>query len=603
VTVGGSRYTNQNGASTITLSSLSGSVSYTYDTTVGTYNCQSGCSGTVTSSSTSATANYGTGGGGNYDATFLETGLPSGTVWGVTVGATRYTSSTSSTTVSGLSGSVSYSYDSSETSGGTTYSCNSQCSGSVSASGSITAAYGSAPPSSYSVVFQQTGLPVNATWGVTVSGLRHSGSGSSITVSGLTGAQGYSYDPSVPSSSTLNYACGSGCTGTVSAAATETAAYKIQYYLTMNSGPEGTVSPASGWQDAGKVVTIRATPSNSSYRLARWTCTGAGCYSGAGNPASLTMAGPISETASFGLVTVLVTVTSSPVSGNGYVSVDGAPITTPRTYNWTAGRTHTLAANSTADCGGGGACTATFKSWSDKGAQSHAYTVPGTRSTVTALFTTVYAPESVTFEVSGMNSDAVGPVLIIDGTPYTYAQLPLDFTWRYMSAHAVTALTPVAGASIVEQFVYVDWANGGTLTTGPYVTTAPGRMNGIYVTPGSAQTVTCNYSGQIQPSIAVLTTMKRQIQWAYLNGSINSFMTEYTLYHKIDATLNLVIQSFQQGASTRTRMALDQSAQRMMQSFLAQLATARANGTIDESTASTLAAEGAYVLTLPPFTP
>jgi uncharacterized repeat protein (TIGR02543 family) len=66
----------------------------------------------------------------------------------------------------------------------------------------------------------------------------------------------------------------------------------------MNARAGGTVTPASGWRSKGAQVTIRATPSNG-YHFTGWTGSGNGSYSGANNPASITMNGPITETASF----------------------------------------------------------------------------------------------------------------------------------------------------------------------------------------------------------------------------------------------------------------------------------------------------------------
>jgi hypothetical protein len=80
--------------------------------------------------------------------------------------------------------------------------------------------------------------------------------------------------------------------------ATYTAKFGTQYYLTMNAGLGGTVSPPSSWRTSGSTVSISATPSNN-YSFTNWTGAGTGSYSGANNPASITMNGPITETATF----------------------------------------------------------------------------------------------------------------------------------------------------------------------------------------------------------------------------------------------------------------------------------------------------------------
>jgi hypothetical protein len=78
------------------------------------------------------------------------------------------------------------------------------------------------------------------------------------------------------------------------------ATYKVQYYLTMQTSPSGagSVSPSSGWYDAGSSVQISAT-ANSGCQFSRWSGSGSGSYSGTNNPASVTMNGPITETAYF----------------------------------------------------------------------------------------------------------------------------------------------------------------------------------------------------------------------------------------------------------------------------------------------------------------
>ena len=79
---------------------------------------------------------------------------------------------------------------------------------------------------------------------------------------------------------------------------TYTATFKTQYYLTMTAGTGGRVSPASGWKNSGATVSISARPARG-YSFSNWTGTGTGSYSGPNNPASITMGGPITETATF----------------------------------------------------------------------------------------------------------------------------------------------------------------------------------------------------------------------------------------------------------------------------------------------------------------
>jgi hypothetical protein len=81
---------------------------------------------------------------------------------------------------------------------------------------------------------------------------------------------------------------------------TITATYKKQYQLTISTSPSGagSTSPAVGsyWYDSGQTVSIQASPA-SGYSFSSWTGSGSGSYSGAASAASVTMNGPIVETA------------------------------------------------------------------------------------------------------------------------------------------------------------------------------------------------------------------------------------------------------------------------------------------------------------------
>jgi len=79
---------------------------------------------------------------------------------------------------------------------------------------------------------------------------------------------------------------------------TYTANFNTQYFLTMSHNTGGTTTPASGWRNSGATISISATPS-SGYHFTNWTGSGTGSYSGTNNPASITMGGPITETATF----------------------------------------------------------------------------------------------------------------------------------------------------------------------------------------------------------------------------------------------------------------------------------------------------------------
>src|SRR4029077_8155587 len=93
-----------------------------------------------------------------------------------------------------------------------------------------------------------------------------------------------------------------------------------QYYLTMSAGTGGSVSPSSGWENSGAAVAISATPPTG-YSFSGWTGSGTGSYSGTSNPASITMSGPITETAAFTQNPVQITFQTNP-NGHSF-TVDG----------------------------------------------------------------------------------------------------------------------------------------------------------------------------------------------------------------------------------------------------------------------------------------
>ena len=169
---------------------------------------------------------------------------------------------------------------------------------------------------------------------------------------------------------------------------TYTANFTTQYYLTMSHGTGGTVSPSSGWRNSGAAISIKATPTNNSsvsYSFSGWTGTGTGSYAGTNNPASVTMNGPITETASFTQNPVRVTVQTNPVGRT--FTVDGTTYTAAQTFAWQPASSHTIATASPQS--GGTGTQYVWKNWTDSGAISHTV-APSTNKTYTATFTTQY---------------------------------------------------------------------------------------------------------------------------------------------------------------------------------------------------------------------
>src|SRR6185503_17740234 len=87
-------------------------------------------------------------------------------------------------------------------------------------------------------------------------------------------------------------------TASPGSAITYTANFTTQHLLTTNAGNGGVLSPAGGFFNSGQTVNISAT-ANTGYNFSGWTGTGTGSFTGTSNPASVTMNGPVTETANF----------------------------------------------------------------------------------------------------------------------------------------------------------------------------------------------------------------------------------------------------------------------------------------------------------------
>jgi len=166
--------------------------------------------------------------------------------------------------------------------------------------------------------------------------------------------------------------------------ATYTVNFTAQYYLTMTAGAGGSVSPASGWYNSGAGVSISAAPS-AGYSFSGWSGSGSGSYSGTSQSTSVTMHGPISETASFTAAPTTVTIQTSP--GGLQITAGGVAQATP--YSWTCSG-GSIAVGVPSPQSGGTGTQYVYGSWSDGGAQSHSIACPSSSTTYTANFTTQY---------------------------------------------------------------------------------------------------------------------------------------------------------------------------------------------------------------------
>ncbi|MEM0107037.1 MAG: Ig-like domain-containing protein [Candidatus Micrarchaeaceae archaeon] len=90
--------------------------------------------------------------------------------------------------------------------------------------------------------------------------------------------------------------------------------YTTQYYLSEDASPSsGIVEPGSNWFDSGEVIQISATPVQG-WLFSNWQGSGPGSYSGASSSNSISMLGPIAETAVFYTTSTSSTISSTTTS-------------------------------------------------------------------------------------------------------------------------------------------------------------------------------------------------------------------------------------------------------------------------------------------------
>ncbi len=264
---------------------------------------------------------------------------------------------------------------------------------------------------------------------------------------------------------------------TVPASATTfTANYNHQYFVTFDVSPSGTgsVSPMGDWTNAGP-LSIQATPSTG-YSFSSWSSNnGAITFGTQTASTTATINGPGIITAVFSPLPVSVTITSSPI-GSGFVLVDGDAFTTPHTYSWIPGQSHTLNAYSEIAVVMGERYL--FDAWSDGGDRINTFIVPDIDLTVTAAYIHQY---QVSYAVSPAGTGTTNP-----GTT----------SWVTAGSQSLQA-TPSTGYS------FSSWSsNNGAITFGTQTASTTATINGTgritaNFTPNPYEiTITSSHEGQ-----------------------------------------------------------------------------------------------------------
>jgi hypothetical protein len=127
-----------------------------------------------------------------------------------------------------------------------------------------------------------------------------------------TGAGSQTLFSSVSGCGVPNSQSGSFTTGAPGSSCAISCEYTLQYYIIESANPSsgGSVSPGSGWVNAGSGVLISESP-NTGYTFLNWAGSGTGSYSGTLTSTSVTLNNPMTEQANFQTTTSTTSSSSS----------------------------------------------------------------------------------------------------------------------------------------------------------------------------------------------------------------------------------------------------------------------------------------------------
>lgn len=269
---------------------------------------------------------------GIYAIVFQQTGLPAGISWNVTLSNSTFSfiynvnSTTSSIMIFYVeNGTYNYAVDISQKGWKSTPST-----GSVNISGKGTSISITIKSIFATVTFEEVGLPANVDWSITFNGTLYKTSTTSVVIAIPNGTYAYSVSTPIAGGSGFRYVdfAPSGSVVMKGINLTESVTFITQYYLTLGVSPAGTgtVSLTSEWLNASSVVSITAA-AKAGYSFSEWNGAGAGNYSGPENPASVTMKGPVQETAVFvaAYYKIAFSETGLPSGVSWYVNITSMP--------------------------------------------------------------------------------------------------------------------------------------------------------------------------------------------------------------------------------------------------------------------------------------
>jgi hypothetical protein len=339
------------------------------------------------------------------------------------------------------------------------------------------------------------------TWGYLI--------GATVKISAVP-ISGYTFDSWIGSGSGSYSGSSNPATITMNAAITETAYFVQKFTVTFYTNPSsgGSISVSgigtytngqSASLQAGS-YTITASPPVA-YRFFSWSSSGSLSLSG-GQTATMTVSGSGSVTANFQPDTVAITFQLNGISLDAtgtIITIDGIGYTYsqfPRSFTWSVGSTHTLAAADPVAAGTGKQYD--WTSWTNgdgSSGPSGTYTTPGSSQTVTANYVTQYqltvssaydspnpmsgwfnAGTSITASVSSPVSGPSGTRCVCTGwtgtgsvpasgagTSVTFTMsAPSSITWNWKMQYQLTMQVDPSGSGSTNPAVGSYWYDAGS---------------------------------------------------------------------------------------------------------------------------------------------
>jgi len=258
-----------------------------------------------------------------YNVSFVETGLPPGTIWYVNLSnGQSFKSMTNTITFTEPNGTYSYTI--------TTENKNyapSPSSGTFTVKGenvNITVTFSLI---TYTITFTENGLPSGTLWALTFNGVTSSSTSNSISYTVLAGTYSWNTTSIIAVGNNTRYiASSSSGTIIVPASTSVTISYIKQYSITVQSTAGGSTSPSgTSWYNSGSTVNIVAIPA-SGYRFYKWSSSPSISISNSSlSNTTMTVNGPGTVKAQFvqALASTIILSSSSGIPGT-IVQVSGS---------------------------------------------------------------------------------------------------------------------------------------------------------------------------------------------------------------------------------------------------------------------------------------